>query len=84
MSVQDLTLELGMNVSTNVLQPAAGDLIVLTVPSFLSNAQRDLIDQKIKPPFVELGCKFLVLEGGIDVLLVKKADARPEPVVPSE
>lgn len=72
MDIEDLQLQLGMNVSTNVLQVAQGDLIVLKVGSWLSAAQRELIEQKFKPVFADLGCKLLVLEGGIDVALIKK------------
>ena len=85
MHIEDLQLQLGMNVSTNVLQAAQGDLILLKVDGWLSAAQREQIDAKIKPVFAEFGCKFLVLEGGSDVVLIKKpAGQGSEPVVPAE
>ena len=73
MSTQDLTLELGMNVSTNVMQPAPGDLLVIKVDQYLTVEQRDRFEAKLKPMFADLGCKMIVLEGGADVLLIKKA-----------
>lgn len=78
MNIQDLTLELGMNVSTNVMQPAPGDLLVVKVDQFLTESQRELFEAKFKPLFADLGCKMVVLEGGADVLLIKKSGAAPE------
>lgn len=73
-----------MNFSTNVLQPDAGDMVALKVPSFLSQAQREMITEKIQPLFVEMGCKFIVLDGGSDMLLVKKPAYKPEPPAEAE
>jgi hypothetical protein len=77
MNIEDLSVKLGVNVSANILHPAPGDLLVLKVESFLSSAQRDAIETKVKPLFAEFACKFLVLEGGSDVLLIKKPAAAP-------
>lgn len=78
MKVQDLTLELGMNVSTNVMQPAPGDLLVIKVDQYLTTSQRELFEAKLRPLFADLGCKMVVLEGGAEVLLIKKSGAAPE------
>lgn len=78
MNVQDLTLELGMNVSTNVMQPAPGDLLVIKVDQYLTSSQRELFESKLKPLLSDLGCKMVVLEGGADVLLIKKTSGANE------
>ena len=78
MNIQDLTLELGVNVNTNVMQPAPGDLLLIKVDQYLTAEQRDRFEAKLKPMFAALGCKMIVLEGGADVLLIKKSGAAPE------
>lgn len=77
MNIDDLSVKLGVNVSANILHPAPGDLVVLKVESFLSSSQCDAVEASIKPLFTEFGCKFLMLEGGSDVLLIKKPVAGP-------
>ncbi|KWV81436.1 hypothetical protein PFLL34_02478 [Pseudomonas fluorescens] len=78
MNIQDLTLELGVNVNTNVMQPAPGDLLLIKVDQYLTAEQRDRFEAKLKPMFAALGCKMIVLEGGADVLLIKKATSATE------
>ena len=78
MNIEDLSVQLGVNVSANIMHPAPGDLIVLKVESFLSRAQRDAVEANVKPLFAEFGCKFVVLEGGSEVLLIKKPVSTPE------
>lgn len=78
MNIQDLTLELGVNGNTNVMQPALGDLLVIKVDQYLTAEQRDRFEAKLKPMFADLGCKMIVLEGGADVLLIKKATSATE------
>jgi hypothetical protein len=83
MNVRDLTQELGMNVSTNVLQPAGGDLLVLKIDGFLKSEQRERLRETLVPKFTSLGCQVVVLEGGMDVMLIKQA-ADSEPAAPDE
>ncbi|UST85782.1 hypothetical protein [Pseudomonas siliginis] len=75
MNIQDLSLNLGMNVSTNVMQPAPGDLLVIKVDQYLSTEQRERFEANLKPVFAGLGCRMVVLEGGADVLLIRKSAA---------
>jgi hypothetical protein len=77
MNIQELPTAMGFDVNANVLKPAAGDLVVLKAPSFLSVAQRDKLNETLKPMFDGLGCKFLVLEGGFDLALIKKPETTP-------
>ena len=74
MNIEDQTLELGFNLSTNVIQPAPGDLIVVKVSQLLTVSQREMFTEMLKPALEPFGCKFLVLEGGADIMLVKKTN----------
>jgi hypothetical protein len=72
MNIQDLSVKLGVSVSATVLQPAANDLLVLKVDAFLSAKQRELLENNLLPTLKGLGCKVMVLEGGMDLMLVKQ------------
>ncbi len=73
MNIEDLSVKLGVSVNANFLQPAPNDLLVLKVDTFLSAKQRELVESNLVPVFKALGCRVVVLEGGMDVLLVKQA-----------
>jgi hypothetical protein len=73
MNTEEMSLKLGVNVSANILRPEPGDLLVLKVDVLLSEKQRGLLKEKVLCHFEELGCKAVVLEGGMDVLMIKKA-----------
>jgi hypothetical protein len=75
LNIDDLSVKLGVNVTANFLQPSPCDLLVLKVDAFLSAKQRELVESNIVPTFKALGCKVVVLEGGMDVLLIKQAAA---------
>lgn len=77
--IEDMTVELGVHVSHTILHPEPGDLLVLKCGSFLSREQRERFEANVLPPFQALGCKVIILEGGTDVQLIKKAG---EPVAP--
>ncbi|KPW39555.1 hypothetical protein ALQ08_00988 [Pseudomonas syringae pv. delphinii] len=49
--------------------------IVLKYDGFLGEAQRQKVKDIYGQVFEELGCKFLVIEGGADLMLIKKAAA---------
>ncbi|KTC60175.1 hypothetical protein [Pseudomonas savastanoi] len=70
-----ITFESTPSATANVFQPSPGDLIVLKFDGFLGAAQREMVQNKYGSVFEELGCKFLVIEGGADLMLVKKAAA---------
>ena len=59
--------------SVRILRPEPGDLLVLKVDHFLTDDQRERLRQTLAPKFEAIGCKFVVLEGGIDVQLIKQA-----------
>ncbi len=73
MNIEDLSVKLGANVSANFLQPAPNDLLVLKVDQYLSTQQHERMQATIVPMFAALGCKVVVLEGGMDVLLIEQA-----------
>lgn len=70
-----IAVEPRLTATPNVFQPSPGDLIVLKFDGFLGVAQRQKVKDIYGPVFEELGCKFVVIEGGADLLLVKKAAA---------
>ncbi|WP_010216624.1 hypothetical protein [Pseudomonas syringae group genomosp. 3] len=70
-----MTVEPTLTATPNVFQPSPGDLIVLKFDGFLGEAQRQKVKDIYGPVFEELGCKFLVIEGGADLMLIKKAAA---------
>lgn len=76
MSIQDAVTELGMNASANVLRPEKGDLIVLKIDTRLNDVQREKARATFEPMANELGCRFVALEGGFDLMLVSQA--KPE------
>lgn len=69
MNIQNKATDLAQ--STNVLRPEKGDLIVMKFDSYLSRELREKVEATFKPLFTEFGCRFMVLEGGANLLLVK-------------
>lgn len=72
MSTLNATAEPGLNVNVSVLKPERGDLIALRFPGHLSRAHRDMVEAHFKPLVSDFGCRFVVLDGGADLLLVKQ------------
>lgn len=84
MNIEDLSVKLGVDVTANFLQPAPNDLLVLKVDQFLKTEQRERIRETVVPMFTALGCKVVVLEGGMDVLLIKQAKESDDAATPNE
>jgi hypothetical protein len=51
------------------LSPKQGDLMVLKVEQILSMSQRNKISEFLSPIAGELGCKFLIVDPGMDISL---------------
>lgn len=68
-----MTVEPTLTATSSVFQPSPGDLVVLKFGGFLGEAQRQKVKEIYRPVFEELGCKFLVIDGGADLMLIKKA-----------
>ncbi|MDH0745744.1 hypothetical protein N5D61_05240 [Pseudomonas sp. GD03842] len=77
MNIQDLSLELGVSLNANVLQPAPGDLLILKVEHQLKPDQRTKLIDSVVPKLSALGCKVLVLEAGFAVQLIKQVEQSP-------
>lgn len=69
-----------MQVRIEVLRPGAGDTIVLTVPSRLTDRQRDQI-RRAAVEWMPAGVKVLVLDSGITMAHVVAPTPAPAPAV---
>ncbi|MEE5083786.1 hypothetical protein V2J74_03360 [Pseudomonas alliivorans] len=70
-----LKFEPQLTATASVFHVSPGDVVVLKHSGFLSAPQRQMAKDNYGPVFKELGCKFLVLDGSADLMLVKKASA---------
>lgn len=75
MNIEDLSVKLGVDVTANVLHPAPSDLLVLKIDAFLNTNQRETLKANLIPTLEAIGCKVMVLERGMDLMLVKQAIA---------
>lgn len=68
----DITVDdIAPQLQTSVLSPEPGDVLVIKSREFLSQRQRDWLLQQVSQ-FVPAGVKPVVLDGGVDLQLIKK------------
>lgn len=58
------------------LTPRPGDLLVFKTDQIFSTAQREAFAAQVKPHVEALGCKAMLVDGVMDIVLIKQAVAQ--------